>query len=310
VSRGSLVDRSIILCADDFAMTKGISDGILSLAEAGRLSATSAIVTTTHWSAQAKAAMRLRGRLAIGLHLNLTFGPPLGPMPDLAPDGILPRPETLIRRAISGQIDLAEIAAEIERQLMRFESEAGFPPDFVDGHHHTHILPGVRRAVVAAVTQRFPLGGLLLRDPSDNPANIVRRRVAAGKALSICVLAAGFGQVATASGFLVNVGFSGYSTFGRVPFAREFDAFLRFAGPRHMIMCHPGFADTELGSRDSIARRRPEEYAVLSTRLDISSLVWRPERPGDVIGHCWTNLPRQQNTARDESITVQSGQRR
>ena len=223
-------------------------------------------------------------------------------MPDLATGGILPRPATLTRRAMSGKINLAEIAAEVERQLVRFESEAGFPPDFVDGHHHAHILPGVRRVVVAALKQRFPLGGLLLRDPSDSPKNIVRRRVAAGKALGIRVLAAGFRQVATASGFLVNVGFSGYSTFGRVPYAREFDAFLRFAGPRHIIMCHPGFADTELGSRDPIARRRPEEYAVLSTRLDIPSVIWRPERPGEKISECWTNL--------NELITAQSGQRR
>jgi len=271
-------------------MTEGISEGILALAKARRLSAASAIVTTAHWPTQARTVVRLRNQLALGLHLNLTFGPPLGPMPNLAPDGDLPRPEILIRRILSGRVDLAEIAAEIKRQLHRFESQAGCPPDFVDGHHHAHIFPGVRRAVITVLKQRFPLGGLLLRDPSDNPISIVGRGVAAGKALGIGMLAAGFGKAATASGFRVNAGFSGYSTFGRISFARELDAFLRFTGTRHIIMCHPGFADNELGSQDPIARSRPEEYAVLSSRPDVPSLIWRPERSGDVSDQCcWAN---------------------
>jgi predicted glycoside hydrolase/deacetylase ChbG (UPF0249 family) len=278
---------SIILCADDFAMTRGISEAILSLAEAGRLSATSVIVTTGHWPGQAKPVMRLRDRFAVGLHLNLTFGRPLGPMPDLAPDDVLPRPDTLIRRTVIGRFDRGEIAAEVERQLDRFEAEAGFPPDFVDGHHHAHIFPGVRNIVVAALKRRFPSGGLLLRDPSDNPVRIVRRRIAAGKALSAAILAVGFRQIAMAGGFLINAGFSGFSTFGAVPYAREFDAMLQYPGPRHITMCHPGFADDELGSRDSIAHRRQEEYAVLSTHLNIPSMLWRPDRLRDAAGSLW-----------------------
>ena len=53
--------------------------------------------------------MRLRNRFAVGLHLNLTFGPPLGSMPDLAPDGILPPPNVLICRTLFGYVDPSEI---------------------------------------------------------------------------------------------------------------------------------------------------------------------------------------------------------
>jgi predicted glycoside hydrolase/deacetylase ChbG (UPF0249 family) len=280
-------DKSIIICSDDFALTKGISEGILSLAEAGRLSATSAIVTTTHWPAQAKAVMRLRDRFAVGLHLNLTFGAPLGSMPDLAPDGVLPPPQVLIGKTVCGYVRTREIAVEIERQFDRFESEAGFPPDFIDSHHHVHILPVVRHAIVATLRRRYPSGGLLLRDPSDKPARIIRRRIAAKKALGAWILARGFCQLAAANGFLVNAGFSGFSTFGRIPYTREFDTFLLDAGPHHMIMCHPGFVDNELSSRDPIAHRRPEEYSVLSTRLDITSILWRPNRLRDALGCQW-----------------------
>ena len=54
-----------------------------------------------------------------------------------------------------------------------------------------------------------------------------------------------------------------------------------------MIMCHPGFADDELGTADAIAHRRPEEYAVLSRRVDIPDMIWRANRTRCEIGCQW-----------------------
>lgn len=263
-----------ILCADDYALTRGISDGILALAEAGRLSATSAMVNTPHWPAVAAAAVSLRDRFALGLHLTLTFGAPLGPMSRLAPAGELPPPDKIVARAVARLIDRDEIADEIERQLDRFEAVAGVPPDFVDGHHHVHALPGIRDALADVLSRRFPSGGPLVRDPADRAAAIVRRRVASGKALTAAMLSLGFRQTMAAAGFATNRGFSGYSTFGTVPYAAEFAAFLIEPGSRPLIMCHPGLADGELGAADEIAARRPEEHAYLSTRPDLAALIW------------------------------------
>ena len=198
--------------------------------------------------------MRLRSKLAVGLHLNLTFGRPLGPMRVLARDGQLPNWDRLFGRLVTGRVDRREIAAEIDRQLDRFEGEAGFPPDFVDGHQHVQCLSNhFALLVIEALEWRFPARRILLRDPSDNALRIARRRIAAGKAMGIAALALGFRQIAVARGFSTNAGFSGFSTFGRVPYEREFEAFLEDPGPRHMIMCHPGFADDELAAADTIS---------------------------------------------------------
>jgi predicted glycoside hydrolase/deacetylase ChbG (UPF0249 family) len=105
--------------------------------------------------------------------------------------------------------------------------------------------------------------------------------------LGVATLALGFRELAIRSGFPTNIGFSGYSTFGAVPYAQEYEAFLRHPGKRHMIMCHPGFADDELGSADSIGRQRIEEYALLSTRADIPSSIWRPNRLSTALGCEW-----------------------
>ena len=264
----------VILIADDFAMTRGISDGILGLAEAGRLSGTSAMVNMPHWPAMAARAVALRDRFALGMHLNLTFGRPLGPMPRLAPSGDLPPPETVVGRAVSRAIDTAEVAAEIERQLDRFEAVAGVAPDFIDGHHHVHVLPGIRRVLTDVLRRRFPSGGPLIRDPADRVLAILSRRVVAGKALTAAMLAFGFRRLIEQAGFATNRGFSGYSTFGAVPYATEFEAFLIAPGARPMIMCHPGLTDDELGDADEIAARRPEELACLAGRAGLPDLIW------------------------------------
>jgi predicted glycoside hydrolase/deacetylase ChbG (UPF0249 family) len=280
------VPAKFILIADDFGMTRGISEGILALATAGRLSGAGAMVNMPWWPGQAAAAMKLRDRFALGLHLNLTFGPPLGSMPKLAPDGAFPGMDRVVGRAVSRQIDRAEVGDEIERQLDRFQTIAGVPPDFVDGHHHVHGLPGIRDELVAALKRRFPAGGPLIRDPADRPLAILRRRVAATKAATAATLVAGFGKLARGAGFATNEGFSGYSTFGSIPYADEFPAFLIDAGPRPMIMCHPGLPDGELGDRDSIAGRRPEEHGYLSGRAGLPDLIWHPA-VRDAAGFPW-----------------------
>lgn len=276
-----------ILNADDYALTAGISKGIVALAEAGRLSATSAMVNMPRWPDTAPAAVALRDRIALGLHLNLTFGAPLGPMPNFAPSGEMPVIGVVIRRALGGTLPDAELRAEIGRQLDRFEEVTGVPPDFVDGHHHVHALPGIRRALLAEMRRRFPAGGPLLRDSADRSSKILRRRVAAPKALVVAALTAGFGRQARAAGFVLNDSFAGFSTFGNIPYAAEFEMFLLAPGDRAMIMCHPGLADGEPAGHDPIAHRRTEEQDFLAGREGLPELLWHPNRAAGTRGFPW-----------------------
>jgi predicted glycoside hydrolase/deacetylase ChbG (UPF0249 family) len=285
-----------ILCADDFAISGGVSEGILSLAEMGRLSATSVIATTAHWPHLARAVNSLRANLAIGVHLNLTLGRPLGRMKGLAPDRTFPNLQRLMQLVLTGNVNRVEIADEIERQLDCFETGTSFPPDFIDGHQHVHAFPIIRHIVVNIVQRRYPDHGILLRDPTDDLIPTIRRGVAVLKALCVAGLAYGFRQLATSNGFLLNSGFSGYSTFGAVPYEIEFQTFLRYRGPVHMIMCHPGFAKDDHTIEDAISHRRAEEYVVLSERLDIPQMIWRPNRQRNTVGCNW---PRSQKNDPD-----------
>jgi predicted glycoside hydrolase/deacetylase ChbG (UPF0249 family) len=272
----------ILLCADDYALTEGVSRAVGELAAARRISATSAMVTTPHWPAMAPRLRVHRGRIAVGLHLNLTLGRPLGAMPRFAPGGVLPGRNVVLARAVSGLFSRTEIAAEIERQLDAFETHLGFPPDHIDGHEHMHALPGIRRCLLDAVAGRYPRVKPLLRDPADSWSAIAARGGVPGKARAVAALAVGFASAARRREIPTNRGFSGFSSFDvNVPYADEIERAFRLPGPRHIVMCHPGHPDAELAALDPVVERRRMEYEALMRDASLVERIWRPARSAD-----------------------------
>lgn len=258
--------RSFVLCADDFALTEGVSRSILELLAAGRLSATGAMTNRPHWPRLANELAAFSGKADLGLHLNLTCAAPLLAMPTVAPSGTLPKLGELAPLALRSGAARAEIGAEIARQLDAFEQHLGRAPDFVDGHQHVHVLPGIRHQVLDALVARYPAGSVYLRDPSDSIAAIRARGVAVGKALTVAGLATGLRRAAARRGIPTNRGFSGFSPFDpRRDFARDLEAFLVQPGPAHLMMCHPGHVDDELVTLDPVVATRPLEHAALMT---------------------------------------------
>jgi len=269
----------VLLCADDFAMTNGVSRAVIELAEAGRLSATSAMTNMAHWPSHATWIARARHQVSVGLHLNLTLGHPLGAMPKLAPDRRLPPIGQVTALAIRGGLDTAEIAAEIERQLVAFEVEMGLPPDHIDGHQHVHALPQVRDSLRDVLARRFAPPRLppLVRDPADQVRRIIARGRAVSKSLAVAWLSRGFGRQMRAAGFPTNDGFAGVTDFANRGVDGDFKAAMVAAGPRHMVMCHPGFVDDELARIDPVTNRRRAELDVLMN-AGFGAALWRPNR--------------------------------
>lgn len=269
----------MILTADDYGISNAVSAGIEELAAAGRLSATSCMVTFPEWSKLARRLGPLRGQIAIGLHVNLTAGHPLGPMPIFAPGGVLPTVGDAIRAAARRAVDTSEIEAEVGRQLDTFAQHAGFVPDYLDGHQHVHAMSGLRNGVLAALAKFDTARAMLVRDPSDSLVRIARRGLYARKAIGVSALAFGFAKAAGSAGFAVNSGFSGFSKFDlATPFGRELKAAFSACGPRHLAMCHPGHVDAVLATRDSVTVRREQEYATLMAAEGLAERLWRPDR--------------------------------
>jgi chitin disaccharide deacetylase len=255
----------VSICGDDFALSPGVSRGILEALAAGRLSATSAITTCPSWPIGARQVEQFKNKVDVGLHLNLTLGRPLGFMPVFAASGRFPKISRVIKSAWKRELPESEISGEISRQLDEFCEHFGCTPDFVDGHHHVQILPQVRTQLFACLEDKGLCGKVWLRNSSDRVSRIVRRGLGDfKKALAVAWLANGFGQEADARGFAINDGFAGFSEFRpERNYSVHFARYLRAPGRCHLIMCHPGYCDEELTAADQATLSREQELNFL-----------------------------------------------
>ena len=255
---------SFCLCADDYALSPGVSRGILEALGAGRLSATSVMTTRPFWPKGAHELRQFKAKADIGLHLNLTVGSPLGDMPAFAATGRLPEISHVLKAARRNELPEAEIGQEISRQLDGFCEHFDAAPAFVDGHQHVQVLPQIRAALFACLEEKAFSGKVWLRDSSDRPSRVLRRRVELTKALGIAWLGRGFAREAARRGFVTNDGFAGFSAFDPAhDYAADFARYLRAPGRRHLIMCHPGYCDEELVATDPVTRSRERELSFL-----------------------------------------------
>jgi chitin disaccharide deacetylase len=261
--------KSFALCADDFGLSPAVTRGILEALAAGRLTATSAMTTQANWPEAARAFRALAPDADLGLHFNLTLGQPLGPIPRFAPSGKFPAMSAIVPAAWRGALPRQEIRDELRRQLDAFEAAYGAAPDYVDGHQHVQVLPGIADDLIAELVQRGLAGKAWLRDSADRPRRIFARGKHWGKALTVAGLARGFGAKARAAGFQINDGFSGFSDFdAKADYAADFASYLRAPGARPLIMCHPGHVDDELALLDPVTASREAELAfLLSSRF-------------------------------------------
>jgi chitin disaccharide deacetylase len=258
--------RKIVLCADDYAMSEGISRGIIELLGTGRLSATSVMTNMPEWGSLAPELSPFRRIRGIGLHLNLTTGRSLTDMPFICPGGEFLRLPELIQRAFTGRLPESEIREELDRQFDAFIEVMGQAPDFVDGHQHVHVLPVIRQALLSVLSQRGLAGAVWLRDPSDGIVPIIRREVGANKALLVKGIAIGFRAAATAAGFTTNEGFSGFSPLDpKISGERVITRAFSSLGSRPVIMCHPGYVEPSLRDIDPVVESRPAELAYLAS---------------------------------------------
>jgi len=272
--------RSIVLCADDFGLSAAIDAGILDLIDAGRLTATGCMVAGDSFERDAAALRSVANRVDVGLHLTLTELPPLAAVASIDPTGRAASLGRVLGRSLAGRLAYAEIAAEIGRQVDRFRAVLGREPDFVDGHQHVHLFPGVRRALFSLFDDgRLDARRTWLRDCRESPAAILRRGVEVPKALFIAALATGFGAQARARGIAVNQGFAGITAFHPEAFATTFPKFLGDLGAHPLVMCHPADPAGPADPADPIAPARRAEYAFLASEAFPAVLAAGGVRP-------------------------------
>ena len=233
----------IVVCADDYGFTPGVSRGIRELIAARRISATSVMSGSEFWPFEAAALKAIANDADIGLHVTLTDQKPLGDMPLFAPEGRFPPLPAVFRAGLLRRLPLLEIEAEIERQVEAFVAHYGAPPAHIDGHHHMHQLPGVRDIVVR-IAARIGNGRTWVRSCAERHALIARRGIAPLKTAIIGALGPGIARRARNAEVPINNGFSGAYDFAHEKRPLD-DLFARFG--------RTGFIETD--AQQSIGKR-------------------------------------------------------
>lgn len=255
----------LILCADDFALSRPISETITGLASDGRINAISCMAVCPGWEEDSELLRNLPGSIQIGLHVTLTDEQPLTAAIGIAADGRLPSLKVLTHKARRWRLPLYAIADELAAQFSRFGETMGRPPDFVDGHQHVHSLPGIRQLFLEEASRHAP--GAWIRDCMDRPSSIWSRPFP-GKAIASALHSQGLKRDAALYRLQCNDSFAGHYDFGE-RFAAFFPQFLRKPGRSHLVMCHPGAGRL---AGDSIAEARPREAAALR-KLPIADIA-------------------------------------
>ncbi len=150
-------ERFLIVNADDFGLTAGVSRGILDAHRRGIVSSTTALVNLPPAPDLDAEAASLAG-LGLGLHVNLSWGAPLSPAAAVP---------SLVDETGGFWRDLARLEAraepdharrELEAQLAAFTRRFGRAPTHLDSHHHVHRLTRLAEIVLdIAVAARLPL---------------------------------------------------------------------------------------------------------------------------------------------------------
>jgi predicted glycoside hydrolase/deacetylase ChbG (UPF0249 family) len=134
----------IVFAADDFGFNAAVDAGIAELAERDVLNAASCMVLGPRWTEAARTAGRLRGRIDLGLHLDLT---------EFGPAGSLP---SLVIRTQLRSLSVRRLREQIHAQLQRFQDSLGVAPDYLDGHQHVHQFPQVADALLEELGSQPP----------------------------------------------------------------------------------------------------------------------------------------------------------
>ena len=227
--------RTLIVNADDFGLTAGVSRGILDAHRKGIVTSTTVIVNRPIDPALVE--QLLASGLGVGLHLNLTLGRPIS-----APErvrSLVDAEGVFIRDPLetAARANKDEARIELGTQIDAFRRLAGRFPTHLDSHHHVG-----RHEPIMELVLDFARAIKVPVRSQDDVARASARKV----------------KVRTTDHFVGDAGAEPYWTTARV--LEHLDA---LPGGTTEFMTHPGYYDDDL-AYSRYGRQRDAELAGLS----------------------------------------------
>jgi predicted glycoside hydrolase/deacetylase ChbG (UPF0249 family) len=230
--------KTLIVNADDFGLTPGVTDGIVRAMAGGIVASTSAMLCTPDGEEAIRAHAPLLARRA-GIHLQLTGGRPRARLASvhslLCDDGMFPASRRLLREPKP-----EEILHEWHCQVRAF-LDCGLAPTHIDTHQHVHKEPAAFEAY-CEIARHY---GLPARSCDPKMTRLLRLARVECPDMFECSWTAG--AEPTKAGLLAAVTRCFANTSAQIV----------------ELMCHPGYTDPALLRLSPTGSAREKELAVL-----------------------------------------------
>ena len=268
--------RNLIVNADDLGWTDGVNRGIADAHRQGLVTSTSLLANGRAFDSALDVA-RGNPALGVGVHLNLSDGPPTASPENVR--GLLNSencledgPETLLLRIASRSLPLEEIEREWDAQIQKVR-EAGIHPTHVDGHKHVQMLPGLFEIAVRLAKkhgirairvshEESRLRAVLATDGEQKTGVVLKQGV---QARGLKLLAPDAREMANRQGLVTTDYFCGIAQTGvlhRTGVERLLES---LPDGTTELMCHPGYFDDALhASPTRLQKSRQTELQILT----------------------------------------------
>lgn len=135
----------VLFNADDFGLTKGVTDGIIKAYTDGVVRSTTLMMSGLAVDYAVEQAKK-HPNLKVGIHLVLTWGKPMNPNTTSLMDenGYFTYTNTFQN---AHTMDLVEVKKEWQAQIEAF-LQTGLPLHHIDSHHHVHGLEPFKQVVI------------------------------------------------------------------------------------------------------------------------------------------------------------------
>ena len=276
--------KNLIVSADDLGWTDGVNRGIVEAFRNGIVTSTSLLANGAAFAGGVQAARSASG-LGVGVHLNLSDGPPVADRETVASllnvDGeFAGGPESLLLRRVRRGLLLAEVENEWNAQIQKVR-DAGIAPTHLDGHKHVHMLPGLfelalrlaKRHNIGAIRVSLEASSLraaLASGARQNVGMVMKQGV---QARGLKLLARDAREQAEHAGISTADYFCGIAQTGELTLEGVEQFVKSLPDGTTELMCHPGYADAALQkSSTRLQDSRQTELQIL-TDTGIRNLV-------------------------------------
>lgn len=257
--------RQLIVNADDFGLTPGVSAGIIRAHLSGIVTSTTVMINLPFAAHALEIALRDAPDLGIGLHLNLTAGTPVSPghavttLTDTSGrfhsrDAFLGRLQTL---------DKDEVLCEIQAQYDRYVALTGLRPDHLDAHHHClYLSPALFEILIAFARDK----SIPMRNPVVEAVPETEVFLSENGLTNAATSAEDIHNMAMRSGLVypdhfVRNFYAKNATLGGV-----LNLLVDLPAGVTELMCHPGEVDSILEEASSYVGERVRELEILTHR--------------------------------------------